>query len=378
MTHAVENMAFAGQVPWHGLGNSVSNDLSPEDMLKAAGLDWQVVKRPLYHKMDDGKMQIIDGEYSLVRSSDESVLSLVGSKYKPIQNEQAFEFFQRFVAAGKMKMETAGSLWNGKYVWGLARIGKDFKLGAKDEVRGYVLLAQPHIFGKAMIIMTTAIRVVCWNTMTFAMNSGVAKFAADMDDDGDEEEVGGIFRLSHSTKFDEAAQELAADTLGMATKQMGEFQETAEFLASKRFPADNEEIVHDYFGKVFKWDPKEAEHKKDGTVRVPPKVQACIQALTHAPGQKLNTADGTWWGAFNAVTNIVDHELGRDRQTALKQAWFGGPARAKKRALVHAIDLAKKADDVVKRAPAPRKKPAAKKTAAEAGVKADVPETDAA
>ena len=48
MAAAVESMAYAGEVPWHGLGVQVSNDLTPKEMLVEAGLDWSVSKREIF------------------------------------------------------------------------------------------------------------------------------------------------------------------------------------------------------------------------------------------------------------------------------------------------------------------------------------------
>ena len=47
MVAAVETMAYAGEVPWHGLGVKVRPDLTPEEMLNAAELNWEVEKVPL-------------------------------------------------------------------------------------------------------------------------------------------------------------------------------------------------------------------------------------------------------------------------------------------------------------------------------------------
>ena len=44
MAHNVETMAYAGEVPWHGLGYRVPMDLTPDQMLEAASLDWTVTK----------------------------------------------------------------------------------------------------------------------------------------------------------------------------------------------------------------------------------------------------------------------------------------------------------------------------------------------
>ena len=34
MSHEVETMAYAGRVPWHGLGTKVAADLTPRQMQK--------------------------------------------------------------------------------------------------------------------------------------------------------------------------------------------------------------------------------------------------------------------------------------------------------------------------------------------------------
>ena len=47
MVAAVETMAYAGEVPWHGLGTKVSNDISIDDMLRESGLNWNVELVPV-------------------------------------------------------------------------------------------------------------------------------------------------------------------------------------------------------------------------------------------------------------------------------------------------------------------------------------------
>ena len=47
MAHMVETMAYAGEVPWHGLGVQVEENLTPQEMLEVAGLNWQVEKQQL-------------------------------------------------------------------------------------------------------------------------------------------------------------------------------------------------------------------------------------------------------------------------------------------------------------------------------------------
>ena len=114
MVAAVESMAYAGEVPWHGLGTKVSDDLSPNQIMVKAGLDWQVNKVPTYARV--GELEVPTGQEALVRSSDNKVLTQVGKNWYPVQNEEAFEFFSEYCLAGDMSMETAGSLRDGKMV----------------------------------------------------------------------------------------------------------------------------------------------------------------------------------------------------------------------------------------------------------------------
>ena len=92
MAHMVETMAYAGEVPWHGLGVEVNPNLSPKEMMKEANVDWTVEKRPLYYNGLD-KKEVIPGKEALIRTSDGQLLDVVGTNWKPLQNEDAFNFF---------------------------------------------------------------------------------------------------------------------------------------------------------------------------------------------------------------------------------------------------------------------------------------------
>jgi hypothetical protein len=116
----VETMAYAGEVPWHGLGEKVEENLTPTEMLEAAGLDWTVSRRAMFTTQEPGTNQtegtLTTSDYGvLVRDSDNKVLGPCGKNYIPVQNEQVFSFFDKFVKAGDMTMGTAGSLNGGRY-----------------------------------------------------------------------------------------------------------------------------------------------------------------------------------------------------------------------------------------------------------------------
>jgi phage/plasmid-like protein (TIGR03299 family) len=342
MAHAVETMAYAGETPWHGLGVKVEDNLTPQEMLVAAGLDWTVSKRHLFTHADpdvNASDDLIGVEnYSvLVRDSDNKTFGPCGPRFIPSQNADAFEFFKKFTDAGDMKMETAGSLKGGEQVWGLANISEDFTLPGDDRVLGYLLVSVSHKWGKSNEIRFTPIRVVCNNTLTMAL--------------ADSGRIG--FRMPHVRALDSEVFVAAEQALGLAGDRMKEFKEAAEFLSSKQF--DKDSIVN-YVADLFQPDllkaQEEIENMSDTRMianrqtmveefkRTPSLV---YQAIDQQPGAKLKSSNGTWWGAMNAVTFVVDHKWGHDRDASLHNAWFGGRASLKQRAMNKAIEYARAA-----------------------------------
>lgn len=317
MTSAVENMAYRNEVPWHGMGNPVSGKMSAEQMRKAAKQDYTVNKVQQFIDIK-GKTIKVPNVFALVRSSDNAILSTVGSVYKPVQTDTVFQFFHDFVKEAKMEIETAGSLWNGKYVWVLARVKQaDFAIKGKDEMRNYLLLCSPFERGKALIMQYTNVRVVCWNTLCMALGHNAKGHNH-------------AFRMPHTKDF-KVEKEEAKRVLGLITEQAAEFKEAASFLATKKI---SEKQTEKFFLDVLK---TKTEAKKAPIAL--PKFKA---ALEHAPGQQLISAKGTWWGAVNAVTWVIDHETGKDRETALKNAWLGNHAKTKLKALEIALETANK------------------------------------
>ena len=97
MVAAVETMAYAGEVPWHGLGKEVPADLTPDQMLEAAELDWTVQKVPCYFTNPISGQERYSGKEALIRSSDGRMLDVVTQEWNPVQNSEAFDFFNEFV-----------------------------------------------------------------------------------------------------------------------------------------------------------------------------------------------------------------------------------------------------------------------------------------
>jgi len=297
-------------LPWHGLGVPVEDDMTPQEMMVAAGLDWSVEKVDTFirYKGDN----IATGQQALVRSSDGKILTQVGPGWNPVQNAEAFEFFADFVSKGDMIMDTAGSLNDGRIVWALADVQDSFSLFGGDEVKGYLLFSNPHQYGKAIDVKFVMERVVCNNTLTVALaESGQP-----------------AVRVNHRSVFD---ADRVKELLGLSHRKVETFKEAAEFLGSKQY---GQKDLEKYFGNIF------GESTKEGKT-LSPTAERGVQIVETQPGAEFRK--GSFWQMFNAVTYMADHELGRSTDSRMNSAWFGANAKRKVDALNLAVEMAEAA-----------------------------------
>ena len=318
MAHMVETMAYAGEVPWHGLGVKVEDGLGVDEMIKEAGLDWKVRKIPATAEFDG--QRIYSGHDMLVRESDGQPLDMVKENWVPVQNSEAFEFFREFCDAGDMEMHTAGSLKGGQIIWALAKVKESFDVFGDDRVDAYMLLSSPHQYGKSMDVRFTPIRVVCNNTLTMSLA----------------QEAKRSVRVGHRTAFD---PDSVKETLGIAHEKFAKYKDMAQFLGSKKFSVDN---LIQYYNELFPTTSKREEEKVKTVSKYEDMSRAakmCYDALEVQPGAEY--APGTWWQALNSVTYITDHHQGRNAENRLHSQWFGFNQGRKVRAAEKAVEYAK-------------------------------------
>ena len=357
MSHEVETMAFANEVPWHGLGNPVSNEMTPAEMMAAAGCDWEVALTQNHYPPTHAHhpSEPIDNSHFIERLSDGAILGeYVAGDYKPVQNYELFDFFDSFIQDGSMYLHTAGSLFGGRKVWCMATTKEGFTLGKDDEVVNNLLFTISHTGKNSNSALNTPVRVVCANTMRLAMSQA---------DD--------IVTHNHRAVFDAEALKVA---LGVSSQNFGEFEELAKAMAKKVLSGEEEidffrsvfggkertddsgKVIHSegvrkamaYFrGQEFNPAASKRKETKDATIA---KLQEQVEALMagksleeievdpeliEAPSAAVNygwdmkSAKGTLWGAFNTVTYMTDHKPVRDHgpDHRIEKAFYGGMGR---------------------------------------------------
>lgn len=319
MSHAVETMFSVREVPWHGLGVILDAPPSSEEAIKQAGLDWGVEARDIFwqSKMNPQRFVQVPERKMLVRTKDESPLSVVGRDYQVLQNLEAFQFFDPIVDAKIAAYETAGSLQDGRKIWILARINEDFQIGVGDVIRQYVLLCNGHDGNTGVMIQPTPIRVVCNNTLMASLGAGMVQ------------------HIVHRGDL-KAKMEQAADIIGFTTKRFQELKTQYLFMASKTITTEQR---IDYLRALIPDVSSEASPRMRS--RVAAQRDGILQLLDTGRSTALPNFDkGTVWAIYNCAVEFADWSLGSRSRDIGNYQLFGQGALFKRRALDLAMKLA--------------------------------------
>ena len=318
MSNGQANMAYVGETPWHGLGQQLKPGATIEQWRKAAGMNFSIYTSPVQFESPEavGDPMTFDGHNVLYRSDTKMPLAVVSDKYQVVQPKEVLEFYRDLTVGAGFNLETAGVLKGGKKYWALASIGKEAKI-LDDQIKGYLLLGSACDGSMATTAMFTSIRVVCNNTLGFAMNeadSGKAK---------------SVVRINHRTSFDEAKVKAQ---LGLAANSWDSFLYNVNVWTKTKVDLVQAQA---YFDKVASYTTTEGEEK------VSERTSKYLMELFAGGGKgsDLKSADGTVWGLINAVTEFVDHHRGRSNDVRIDRAWFGDGIKTKELATDLANEL---------------------------------------
>lgn len=315
MPHEIETMAFAGETPWHGLGTALNDEdqTNWELACTKAGLDWGVESVPLVTADDrrDGVTHV-----AMRRTSDGRILGVVGPRYCPLQNRDAFRFFTPFLEAGEAALHTAGSLRQGSRVWVLAKLNRDpIEVVPGDEVEKFLLLSHSHDGSLAVRCGFTPVRVVCANTLAMAHGSDASK----------------LLRVRHTG---DVLANLSAirEVMNLADR---EFEATAEQYKRLAQKSVNQSDLNLYVKRVLG-----VEQESDLSSRTKNIVERIVELAEVGKGNDATEVRGTLWAGYNAVTEYLGYNRGHTATKRLDSLWFGDSAAVSKHALDVALEMA--------------------------------------
>ena len=293
-----DQMMYVGQEPWHGLGVEVKEAATAEQAIQAAEMDWSVVKEPVYIQLptqnDHRSYTEIPGRVAIKREDTGDVFAVMGKGYEPVQNVEAFEFFDAVVGEGQAIYHTAGTLHGGKVVWILAKLPYAMDKIPGDSIDAYVLLMNSHDGSTALRMMNTNVRVVCQNTLNA---TGV----------NDLKRVGfyGKHTKNIKTKTEEARAMI--DRIGVYNAW---FEAQVDRMINTQITIDEVDLFLKelfQFKKDEKVGDQRAYYAEKQDRRLVAAYDSVMDAMVH-PTNLVGGMQGTQWQAYNAVTWYLDHE----------------------------------------------------------------------
>ena len=294
MAANVETMFYTREKPWHGLGTMVAEAPNSKDALRLAGLNWKVLQEPVYTE----NKELIQGYKANVRDTDRKVLGVVTDRYKVIQNEEAFAFTDTLLGEG-VRYETAGSLQEGRRVWMLARLPREFIIGG-ERISPYMVFSNTHDGSGAVKTALTPIRVVCNNTLNLALRT--AKRSWSMIHTGD-----------ISGKIEEAK-----NTLLLADEYMTALGQEFENLRKIKL---SEKQVLDYIKILLPMEENYSLLQKRGVE----KLRADMK-MRYFDAPDLKDVGNNGYRFVNAVSDFATHSTPRRKTANYKENIFARTA----------------------------------------------------
>ena len=294
MAANVETMFYTREKPWHGLGTMVAEAPNSKDALRLAGLNWKVLQEPVYTE----NKELIQGYKANVRDTDRKVLGVVTDRYKVIQNEEAFDFTDTLLGEG-VRYETAGSLQEGRRVWMLARLPREFIIGG-ERISPYMVFSNTHDGSGAVKTALTPIRVVGNNTLNLALRT--AKRSWSMIHTGD-----------ISGKIEEAK-----NTLFLADEYMTALGQEFENLRKIKL---SEKQVLDYIKILLPMEENYSLLQKRGVE----KLRADMK-MRYFDAPDLKDVGNNGYRFVNAVSDFATHSTPRRKTANYKENIFARTA----------------------------------------------------
>jgi len=310
-------MAYAGEKPWHGLGNKLTT-LQPLDVWKRqAGMDWMIEESEVRYITGNhtvGAIHTFPEQKVLYRSDTKRPLAVVSKRFQVVQPEEVLEFYRDLTEHAGFELETAGVLKEGRKFWALARTGQSTTLKGKDQVNGYLLLATACDGSLATTAQFTSVRVVCNNTLQIAL--------------GDNR---GAVKVPHRSEFN---ADVVKQQLGITVAPWNRFVSKMKDLVACPVDPDS---VDGLLRRMLTYPGQPGQ---------PPVVNEqamrSVRALYDGGGRgaQLASSRGTAWGLLNSVTEYVDHHRrARSDDHRREAAWFGQGAQFKQRAWDELVQL---------------------------------------
>jgi len=315
------------QKAWHNLGQIVEQYPTSAEAIKYAGLDYKVIKAPLYTKgtgisidnggeIKEGGNIIVPDQYATIRTDNNAVFGVVGKDYQIVQNADAFAFFDAIVGGGDgILYETAGALGKGERIFITAKLPDYIRVGNGDDVtEKYIFLTTSHDGTGSITAAFTPIRIVCQNTLNAAIGN-----------------MSNVIRIRHTSGAKQRLED-AHKVMGLANQLSTQLESIFNQWTKVRITdSEVKKLIQlalcpnkETLDAIKKGAEDELSTVFKNTVE-----DAFAYAMI-ADTQQMDTTRGTLFGAYNAVTGYYQNVRSyKDDETKVQSIVMGGTAQNK-------------------------------------------------
>ncbi len=307
---------------WHNLGVVLDKCPTSAEAIRFAGLDYEVLKVPVFCTPENKQATIIPEKYATYRSDSGSVFGIVGERYTIVQNRDAFTFFDEIVGEGAAIYETAGCLGNGEVIFITVKLPEYIKVGNTDLIEQYLFLTSSHDGSGAIQVAFTPIRIVCNNTLNFALQHCTNKVTIRHTESAKD-------KLTQAHKVMGIVHKVS-DELEQAFNQMAKVKITDPQLVSfiKQSLAPNKEAL------------TKIEASEELSSRFKNMVNDCYLYAVANHTQQMETTAGTVFGAYNAITGYFQNvKTYKNDESKLKGIFDGGTFNQSQKAFNMALAM---------------------------------------
>lgn len=285
-----DNAFYGNREPaWHRLGTVIDADVvTASEAIRLANLDWTVEQHPIYAHLTiddtDDEVVAVPNKVANVRMDTREALGIVTPHYEIVQNAEAFDFFDEIIGRGDAHYHTAGSLYNGRKVWALARLNRDILIGGDpdEKIDPFICLANGHDGNTALSVYTTPIRVVCQNTLQWSLK-----------------EASNMWKGKHTPNITSKARD-ARDVLRLSNAYFDSLQTIGDRLINA--PMSNKDFV-DMLETLVPLPTLEPDQNTRG-LTIAENLRSDITAAWQV--DNIANVKYTRWGFVQAVAEYVD------------------------------------------------------------------------
>ncbi|TAJ47358.1 MAG: DUF945 domain-containing protein [Chitinophagaceae bacterium] len=303
---------------WHGLGQVVDQYPTSKEALTFAGLDYEVVKEPIFttsYNSDGQAMDVtkrVKTHFATLRKDTGDVLGVVGKDYEIVQNIDAFTFFDSIVDGDGIQYETAGALGNGERIFITAKLPDYIKVGKEDLIEQYLFLTTSHDGYGSITAAFTPVRVVCRNTLNAALKN-----------------KSNCIKIRHTANVKDRLEQ-AHKLMGITNTLSAELETIFNRWASVRITDPEVKKLIQLAMCPNKEVYNNLQAGKDDDLSTCFK-NICDNAFAYAmsnPTQQMETTRGTLYGAYNSVTGYFQNVRSyKNDEAKLKSLLYGGTAQ---------------------------------------------------